>query len=87
MAQHSIQDIETRLQQVERMLLFAMKAFAFQDTSNPFSRPRTLLDEYYRSLQVTPSFILTDDPEDDKVVDAEVAPVPPSNGEADVVKD
>lgn len=57
----SYQDIETRLQQVERKLDFTMKAFAVIEAGNPFARPHTLLDEYIKSL-TTPVVLLTDTP-------------------------
>ena len=58
----SYQDIETRLQQVERMVKFALCAFQVVDVSNPFAKPHTLLDEYYKSLQPNSRLIIA--PED-----------------------
>mgnify|MGYP001606875618 CR=1 FL=1 len=63
----SYQDIETRLQQVERKVEFVMKAFAVVEQGNPFARPHTLLDEYYKSL-TKPAVFVTDLPSEDEQV-------------------
>ena len=44
----SYQEIETKLLQLDRMVKFVLTAFQVHDANNPFSKPTTLLDEYYR---------------------------------------
>jgi len=51
----SVQDIETRIIGIENMLKFVLSNFKIQDPSNPFSQPTSLLDIYYKSLQVGPA--------------------------------
>lgn len=53
----SYQDIKSRLQVVERKVDFILHAFAIQDQTNPFSRPSSLYDEYYR-IQAAEHIIL-----------------------------
>ena len=69
----SYQDLDVRVAQLTRMVEFVLKAFAVQDVNNPFSKPHTLLEEYYKSLQ-TPAVFLTDSK--GEVVDA--VPVEPT---------
>ena len=63
----SYQDLDVRVAQLARMVEFVMKAFAVVDPTNPFSKPRTLLDEYYKSLS-TPAVYITDSVKDAEVV-------------------
>ena len=44
----STQELETKVLQLERMVKFVLTAFQVHDVNNPFSKPSTLLDEYYR---------------------------------------
>lgn len=46
----SVQDIETRIIGIEQMLKFVLSHFLIQDTSNPFSKPISMLELYMRAL-------------------------------------
>lgn len=74
----SYQDIEARLSVVERKVDFVLKAFSVIDPTNPFSKPRTFLEEYYLQEHFGLRSPTQPLPEDE-VVEAEViadAPIP-----------
>ncbi len=46
----SVQDIETRIIGIENMMRFVLANIKIQDTSNPFSQPKSLLELYYQAI-------------------------------------
>lgn len=70
----STQELETKVLQLERMVKFVLTAFQVHDVNNPFSKPQTLLDEYYRvqAAGQQPNLILPPG-----VRDAEIVETPP----------